>query len=76
MTNPINKLQTIPSGRCIREVLPHRQADVDGLDWQFGGDATKLMVAKINETIDAVRELQQALDEMGGATIGGRGGEG
>jgi hypothetical protein len=69
MSKPINKLEAIPSGRRIREVMPHRDEDVDGLDWKLGGEATKLMVAKINELIDAVSELQQALDGLHGATV-------
>jgi hypothetical protein len=66
MSETINKLETIPSGRRIREVLPEHS---DDLDWQFGGDATKLMVVKINELIDAVSELQHALDGLHGATV-------
>jgi hypothetical protein len=55
--NRIAKLDVIPSGRRVREVQPHDEK-VDRLDGKLGGDATKLMVAKINELVDAVNELQ------------------
>jgi hypothetical protein len=66
--NQIAKLDVIPSGRRIREIPPDGEHH-DQLDWKVDGDANKLMVAKINELIDAVSELQRALDGLQGASV-------
>jgi hypothetical protein len=66
MSTPIDKLEAIPSGRRVREVVPEH---TDRLDWKVGADATKLMVTKINELIAAVNHIQQALDALDGATV-------
>lgn len=56
--NQIAKLDVIPSGRRIREIVPDGQEQGDDLDWQAGGNATKLLVAKINQLTDEVTKLQ------------------
>jgi hypothetical protein len=68
--NQIAKLEVIPSGRRIREVAPEGQ---DDMDWQFGGDATKLMANKLNQIIDEVTKLQHIAmatsSVLAGATV-------
>jgi hypothetical protein len=53
--NQIAKLETIPSGRRIHEIMPDGQED---MDWRLGGDATKLLVSKLNQIIEEVTKLQ------------------
>jgi hypothetical protein len=71
--NQIAKLDVIPSGHSIREIVPDGQEHSDDLNWQVGGDATKLMVAKINQLVDEVTKLQHIAmatsSVLAGATV-------
>jgi hypothetical protein len=76
--NQIAKLDVIPSGRRIREVVP--EAPAGEMNWQIGGDATKLQVTKINQIIEELTKVQHIVMAMSsvlaGASVASEGGDG
>lgn len=54
----IAKLEAIPSGLRVRELVPD-EGKAGEIDWKSGPAARRLTVAKINQVIDEVTKLQQ-----------------